>query len=817
MKKIEFTLIMLLAGLLNTFAQQTSVTGLLLDSISQQPEMYATIRIYKIDKQDQPISMGITDMEGHISQEVTGEGEFNMLISSVGKTDINKHFTLNGEKKLDLGTILITDDVQMLGAVEIVAHKPLVKMEADKMSYDVQEDVDSKSNTVLELLRKVPMVTVDGQNNITVNGSSSFKVYVNGKPNTMMSSNPKQVFRSMPASNIKSIEVVTNPGARYDAEGVGGVLNIIMKQTKFNENEGHQYTGNLRVSYGSTEKGISAFVSGQKGRFNYSLNLMSEQMNSKNTETETTQEQLDKAGKTTIYSYDKSDMKFPFKMGELSLGYELDSMSSINASLSYTAFKMKQNSNPLTRITGGYSGSGFEYLNRSFLQERESSLDINLNYQRFLNSSRTSNILLTYMLATAPTKTKQQSLFEKNGSTLIDLTDRYSDAKENNTEHTLQADYTTPLSEHQLLTTGVKYVNSKNTSDAAYFTKQGETFVKDNQNSLNYHYLNNILAGYAEYDGTFGKLNIKGGLRYEHTWQDVKYLAGMGQNFTKSYGHLVPTASAVLNIYEGQNIGLNYNMRINRPVISQLDPYVNRTDPTSISYGNTNLDVEKTHNMNMVYNLFNTKFSLNITLRHSICNNAIEQHSFYQDNLLNTTFGNIVKRRQSGLNLYLNWSMTKSTRVIVNGEVTYTDLRSKALDTKNHGWSGSLMLGVQQNLPWNMKLSTNLITSTKQYNLQGWESGFNMLDASLDKAFFKDKLHVTLSAETGIGHGGAMNMTLFSKGKDFETTQRMRIPLQQISIAVSFNFGSKAKPNNVAKEISSQPGTTNILQKVSRR
>ena len=164
MKKIEFTLIMLLAGLLNTFAQQTSVTGLLLDSISQQPEMYATIRIYKIDKQDQPISMGITDMEGHISQEVTGEGEFNMLISSVGKTDINKHFTLNGEKKLDLGTILITDDVQMLGAVEIVAHKPLVKMEADKMSYDVQEDVDSKSNTVLELLRKVPMVTVDGQN-----------------------------------------------------------------------------------------------------------------------------------------------------------------------------------------------------------------------------------------------------------------------------------------------------------------------------------------------------------------------------------------------------------------------------------------------------------------------------------------------------------------------------------------------------------------------------------------------------------------------------------------------------------------------------
>ncbi len=121
----------------------------------------------------------------------------------------------------------------MLQEVEVVAQKPIVKMDTDKLTYDVTQDPDAKASTVLDMLRKVPMVTVDGQDNITVNGSSSFKIYVDGKPNVMFSSNPSQIFKSMPASTVKSIEVVTNPGAKYDAEGASGVLNIIMNRASF--------------------------------------------------------------------------------------------------------------------------------------------------------------------------------------------------------------------------------------------------------------------------------------------------------------------------------------------------------------------------------------------------------------------------------------------------------------------------------------------------------------------------------------------------------------------------------------------------------
>ena len=208
---------------------QTIIKGVVKDSISGESEPYATVRVFKVTDMEKAVAMSLTDIDGKIKQEVTGTGEHVVTIASMGKMDIRRTVNLNGQREIDLGTVLVSDDSKTLAGVEVVAHKPLVKMETDKMSYNVENDADSKTQTLLDMLRKVPMVTVDAQDNITVNGSSSFKVYVDGKPNPMMSSNPSQIFKSIPASIVKNIEVVTNPGARYDAEGASGVLNIVMQ------------------------------------------------------------------------------------------------------------------------------------------------------------------------------------------------------------------------------------------------------------------------------------------------------------------------------------------------------------------------------------------------------------------------------------------------------------------------------------------------------------------------------------------------------------------------------------------------------------
>ena len=164
-------------------AQTTLVKGLLIDSLTQEGLPYATIRVFKKGNMTKAVAMSVGDGEGHISQEVSGSGQFVLTANCIGWQQRTVTFTLNGQPTLDLGTILCHDDSQTLGTVEVIAQKPLVKMETDKMTYNVAEDEDSKTNTVLDMLRKVPMVTVDGQDNITVNGQSNFKIYVDGKPN----------------------------------------------------------------------------------------------------------------------------------------------------------------------------------------------------------------------------------------------------------------------------------------------------------------------------------------------------------------------------------------------------------------------------------------------------------------------------------------------------------------------------------------------------------------------------------------------------------------------------------------------------------
>ena len=199
-------------------------------------------------------------------------GVYLINFTSVGKSPVQKEFSVSeNHKNVDLGKILIAESTEMLKGVEVVAQKPLVKAEIDKVTYSVEDDPDSKTNTTLEMLRKVPLVTVDGEDKIQVNGSSSFKVHVNGKPNNMMSNNPTEVLKSLPANSVKSIEVITDPGAKYDAEGVAGILNII---TTGGGMEG--YTVTLNAGVGNRGYNASGYGTVQVGKFtvtgNYAYN-----------------------------------------------------------------------------------------------------------------------------------------------------------------------------------------------------------------------------------------------------------------------------------------------------------------------------------------------------------------------------------------------------------------------------------------------------------------------------------------------------------------------------------------------------------------
>ena len=785
MKKIKFllaTMMLMISAVV--MAQKTTVTGVLMDKNLNEGEPFATVRVFKVGKSDKPIAMFITDENGRFKQEVKGKGKYDIVFSSVGKDELRQTIELGNENPIDLGTVYVKDSETMLKGVEVVAQKPLVKMDVDKMSYNVAEDEDSKSNTVLDMLRKVPMVTVDGQDNITVNGSSSFKVYVDGLPNVMFSSNPSMVFKSMPASAVKSIEVITNPGAKYDAEGAAGVLNIVMnKQNPQAAQSMNGYNGTVRASAGNKQLGASVFLNGQQGKLSYSANVMTSYNKPGNTTTE--MEQIQDNGVSQILTSD-NDLKTPFTMGSLSLGYQIDDMSALNLTAQVNSMNTKTTGTTYTTMGGAAYGTGFSYGSTTDMKMSRTSFSGSVDYQRFFNKEHTHSLGFTYQLNYSPATTEMTNNF-LDTSSYIDLTNRYSENKDKTTNHIFQLDYSLPIGTGQTLNLGSKLQLHDATSDSKYYLKE----VYDPSTSSEYEYKNSILAGYGEYVGNYGKLGVKAGLRYEYTWQDVEYRLGNGQNFSTGYGSLVPTASMQYNLGVGSNLGLTYNMRISRPGISYLNPYVDKSNPIALIYGNPDLDVEKAHNVSLMYNAFTQKLMVNLNLHHNFVDNAISQYSFYDDNnLLNTTYGNVVKSHQTGLSGYVSYLLTKDTRIFFNGGVNYIDLRSTALDQKNSGWTANVMGGVQQTLPWNLKLSAFVISSTKSYTLQGWSSGFNLVTASLSKSLLKDKLNLSISGLMGLNKGGNLNIETYSRGKDFSSRNAVKVPIYGVTFTVSYTFGN---------------------------
>jgi outer membrane receptor protein involved in Fe transport len=788
MKKTLLVIATLLIIAGNMMGQTTTVKGVLTDKSSGESEPFATVRVFNAGKTEKPVAMFLTDEEGRFSHEVKGKGKFDIVFSCIGKEDLKQTIELGEQDMLDMGTLYIMQNENLLKGVEIVAQKPLVKMEVDKMSYNVAEDEDSKSNTVLDMLRKVPMVTVDGQDNISVNGSSSFKVYVDGMPNPMFSSNPSMVFKSMPATAVKSIEVVTNPGAKYDAEGAAGVLNIVMnRQTPMASQSLNGYNGTIRVGVGTKQMSGGVFLSGQQGKLSYSANVMTSYNKPGTTTTE--MEQMQDNGVQQLMT-STNDVKTPFTMGSLTLGYQLDPMSNINVTASLNSMSMKSTGTTTTTMGGSPYGNGFSYGSSTDMKNKNTSFSGSVDYQRFLNQEHTQSLALTYQLTYSPTTTEMTSNFDSSfltSQSSFDLTDRYSENKDKTTNHIFQLDYTMPLGTGKTLSLGSKLQLHDATSDANYYLKD----VYDPSSSSDYEYSNKILAGYGEFAGNWSKLGAKAGLRYEQTWQDVEYHLGNGQDFSTNYSSLVPTASLQYNLSQGSNLGLSYNMRISRPGISYLNPYVDKTNPIALTYGNPDLDVEKAHNVTLVYNVFSSKLMMNLNLHHNFVDNAISQYSFYDaDNLLNTTYGNVVSSHQTGLSGYVNYLITKNTRLFFNGGLNYTDLRSNTLAQSNNGWTANIMGGVQQTLPWKLQLSAFAIASTKNYTLQGWSGGFNLVTASMSKTLLNDKLSLSISGMVGLNKGGKLNIESYNKGTNFTAHNNISVPIYGVTFTASYTFGN---------------------------
>lgn len=798
MKKTVVSIILALVSV-SIFAKSTIVVGSVKDSLTFEGEPSAVLQFYRNTDLEKPVAFTTTDLDGNFVQELVIEGEYVAVYSNVGRRTVSVSFVTVGEDSLRLADILVQDDVEMLEAGKVTALRPLVKMDVDKMTYKVEDDVDSKTSTVLEMLRKVPMVSVDGEDNITVNGSSSFQVLVDGKPNVMISSNPSEVFRSMPASSIKDIQVITNPGVKYDAEGVGGVLNITTNRSQtggsladldgYNATVGLNGSTRLENGYGY---GLRTYVTGQNNKLTYSANLNLNRNISDGMEMLNTQSMLDPSGNplSTTTNSSKSGSKSLMGMASLDFGYEIDNLRLVSASAGLMLMNSGSQAEQLAQMVFGTNSISYGSLLDSDMKMK--SITASVDYQRSFENNPDRSLVFSYQLSSRPLDSYSKTLFDADNGFAIDLTDRYSKGLSNTVQNTFQIDYSDKWLDCITFNAGAKYISRLNKSDQNQFYDVNGEWVRSDEASELYRHDNNIAAGYLQIAYGAQSFSAKLGARYEHTFQSISYADGKGNSLNVNYGDLVPAASLQYNISMMQNIGLSYSMRIRRPGITFLDPYVDVSDPLTRTYGNPDLSTEKAHTLNLVYNYFSNGLMLNFTIRDTYCGNGISSYTFYDEQgLLNTTFGNILKSNTVGANIYANLNIGSKTRIMLNASLDYSVLDNPQLSQHNEGLSGMAMVGLQQTLPWDLRLSLNVMGNTRTKTVDGWTSGMTMAMGSLTKSFLDDRLSVSVSGTLPLAKDLKMVMESHKAGPDYKVDSFNVMPMSQASINITWSFGNK--------------------------
>ena len=783
----------------NAFSNVT-VKGQVADSLTLESIPYSTLRITTEENQSTIILAVATDEKGNFSFLMKNPGDYHLKVDYMGKKQLHRSFSVGAEKTLDLGKLEMVDD-NLLAEVSVTAWKPLVKVDLDKITYSMEDDPEAQTNNVLDMLKKVPLVTVDGDENINLKGSDNFKIYLNGKPSNMISNNPKEVLKSMPANTIKDIQVITDPGAKYDAEGVVGIINIITQSDS--SMNGYTATVNAGVdSYGGYNGGTYLML--KYGKIGFTGNYSGYRWKRPESSGNMYRETYDNGNAFSHLRQDllgKNDGYGQYGSGELS--YEVDTLNLINFGFNNYWGNYKSVSN----ASIGYQNllpESYEYSNIGTGKNTYGGINLNLDYQRTSKTVKERLLTASYRFSNSPDNSENENNIENQGLTSLPLyidegkIIQYTDASTN--EHTLQFDYTSPFAKIHVLETGVKYIIRLNESNSDYKKMNAgvwdDSYLPPGREKwiTEFRHRSDIVAAYGGYSLKLKKWGLKTGLRYEYTKMDVKYPLESVRNFDVDYSDFVPSFTGTYKINDMQNIRFGYNLRIYRPGIWQLNPYVDNSNPNALSMGNPKLDAVQSHSINVNYGFFNPKFNMNWNLSYNFENNGIERYTNLDDNVTVSTYGNIGEKKRLNLSGYFNWSPSMRFRLVTNFFGEYIDIKSNnEFGWKNSGFSGRAFTGAQYKLPWldkktwNVWLHGDFGGGLPRISLQGKSSSFAFHRISLRTNFMQDKLNVRLYASNPFQKTRKFEQEASTDAYYEKSTFNWR--MQEFGVSVSFRFG----------------------------
>ncbi len=774
-------------------AQDFTVKGVLLDSATAKPISGATINF--LQPQQKTSKTVLSDQSGAF-QATLLPGPYKVTITHSSFRKKGMHVSVEG-KHVDMGSMQLVAMVKSLAGVTVTATRPLVEQKDDRLIYNVEADPAAKTESASDILRKTPFVNVDGDGAIQVNGQSNFRVLLNGRETAMFSQNVKEALKAFPGATISRIEVITSPSAKYDAEGIGGIINIITIKKLAGYNGtinsnitaiGHRGAGfNINVKTGKL---------GIAGMYNHMTNggILSYQ------QAVTTPYQPVSFAKREVGG--SKDNRMAFHQGNLELSYDLDSTKTIvvygNLGKNNVETMNQQNINTLF-ANGSSAINPYLLQTTMFMPTHGFGADFIRKFKG--KPQKEFNVRFNAIYNT-------NNLFA-NSEQDLGAYDRFilNNSKAFNREYTVQADLIQPVNKTIKIETGIKSILRNAYSDfesRIKFNKADEYFT-DQANSNRFSYDQNVYGGYVSVNKVTKALTTRIGLRAEHTWVQGNF-TGLQAAVKQQYTNVIPNLFLSKQVSKTMSSNLTYVLRLGRPSITNLNPFVNNSDSLNISYGNPNLGPQYFHNFAWQNRFFKGSRFISVQTGFNFSNNLIIQNPTFDPatGITATTGANAGQMREFTLGFVSNLPVGKKWNFSLNTTGRYARLRN-SLQTS---WLNTTAGNANANITYK---ATPLFTITSNCGYfvplrtpnnvfpENYFYGFNFIFK-----MFKSKLNLTASATNFFEKERTLNFS--AESINFRTESISRIPFRNFGLAMSYNFGKLKEKVSKKKGVNNDDG-----------
>ncbi|WP_339926359.1 TonB-dependent receptor [uncultured Cyclobacterium sp.] len=759
-KLLLISIMFLAVGSLDSFGQKATekkefkISGKVIDKATGEPIPYATAFL-KEAATDASVAGGVADDNGEFFFNVKSAGKYKVELSFVGYDAYVRGDVEVGPNtpSLFLGNLGLNESAVALEEVTVQGQRNLIEEKVDRTIYNAENDKTTAGGDASDVLRRVPMLTVDLDGNVSMRGSSNILVLIDNKQSAIVANNIADALKQIPAEEIKSVEVITSPSAKYDAEGTGGVINIVTKKNKLqgaslNINTSAGLRGSNLGLNAALKKGKMGFSLGGFGRMGY--NILG------SFENEQTLFSADgPATKILQGAETRNNMMF----GRYNFGwdYEINTYNFMTTSVSFGLRNMRMNQDDLYTETYVEDMLVNELLRDVRTDNLSNNVDVSYNYTKSFEKKGKELSFSGLYSRSNRTNDFVNSLYNESFDQIIS---RIKNDNDNlNEEFTVQVDYVTPLGskDEQIIEYGAKNILRKATSDFAYFRAEGADgdYVEDEDVDLSnkFNYNQNVTAGYLSYTlGFLEHYTLKTGVRYEYTNIDADFLASDLPADIPSYGTVVPNMNFGRKLANGNMLKAAYNRRIQRPSLNYLNPNIEAANPQQITQGNPLLDPEMTDNYELSYSTFIKGTSLNFTSYLRNTTGSIQPiRTIQDDDVIFTTYENIGNERAYGLGIFSNINI--SGKFSLNGSIDgyfsqlNNGLSDPQLKTQNEGFVISGRLFGNYTLPRDWQIQAFSFYRGRRVQLQGSAGGFGIYSLSLNKQFAEKRGSIGFGAE----------------------------------------------------------------------